>query len=68
MYRRYGNGSTTVPPGWLVPFNYINVGRQKSMTDQKARVRLIVPHSQGHATASSNVKPYYYEISFEKEA
>ena len=61
-------GSSTVPPGWLVPFNYINVGRQKSMTDQKARVRLIVPHSQGHATASSNVKPYYYEISFEKEA
>ena len=61
-------GSSTVPPGWLVPFTYINIGRQKSMTDEKARVRLIVPHSQGHATASSNVKPYYYEISLEKEA
>ena len=61
-------GSSSVPPGWLVPLTYIKVGRQKSMTDEISKVRLIVPHSQGHATASSNVVPYYYEITFQKEA
>ena len=61
-------GSSSVPAGWLVPLSYIKVGRQKSMTDEISKVRLIVPHSQGHATASSNVIPYYYEITFQKEA
>ena len=60
--------SSTVPPGWLVPLTYIKVGRPKSMTDEISKVRLIVPHSQGHATASSNVVPYYYVITFEREA
>ena len=61
-------GSSSVPPVWLVPLTYIKVGRQKSMTDEISKVRLIVPHSQGHATASSNVVPSYYEITFQKEA
>ena len=61
-------GSSSVPAGWLVPLSYIKVGRPKSMTDEISKVRLIVPHSQGHATASSNVIPYYYEITFQKEA
>ena len=60
--------STSVPAGWLVPFSYIKVGRPQSMTEECAKVRLIVPHTQGHANASSNVKPYYYEITYEKEA
>ena len=63
MYRLYG--STSVPNGWLVPFNYIRLGRQTS-EEQIAKVRLIVPHSQGHSDASSNVYPCFYEISFQE--
>lgn len=60
--------SASVPPGWLVPLSYVKVGRPNSMSEEIAKVRLIVPHSQGHATASSNVIPYYYIITFQKEA
>ncbi len=63
MYTFYG---ASVPAGWLVPLNYIQVGRPESITDDCSKVRLIVPHSQGHATASSNVTPYYYVITFER--
>ncbi|MBR1409850.1 MAG: DUF4827 domain-containing protein [Prevotella sp.] len=66
MYSVYG--STSVPSGWLVPLSYVKVGRPQSPTDQCAKVRLIVPHSQGHATASSNVTPCYYEITFQRES
>lgn len=65
MYSVY---SASVPAGWLVPLTYIKIGRPQSMTEECAKVRLIVPHTQGHANASSNVKPYYYEITYEKEA
>ncbi|MBR1388226.1 MAG: DUF4827 domain-containing protein [Prevotella sp.] len=59
---------SSVPAGWLVPLNYVKVGRPKSMSEEISKVRLIVPHSQGHSTAMSNVTPYYYVITFEKEA
>jgi hypothetical protein len=62
----YSNSS--VPAGWLVPLTYVKVGRPKSMTDEISKVRLIVPHSQGHADASSNVMPFYYVITFERES
>ncbi len=65
MYSIYG---ATVPAGWLVPMPYIKVGRPQSSDEDCAKVRLIVPHSQGHASASSNVKPYYYEITFQRES
>lgn len=61
MYDTYG---ASVPAGWLVTFNYLNVGRS---TANLARVRLIVPHSQGHSIASQNVYPYYYELTFQRE-
>ena len=64
MYSIY---SASVPAGWLVPLTYIKIDRPQSMTDEIAKVRLIVPHTQGHATASSYVKPFYYEITYEKE-
>ena len=66
MMRYYSSAS--VPAGWLVPLAYIKVGRPKSQTDEKAKVRLIVPHSQGHTIAAQDVLPYYYEITYEKEA
>ncbi|MBR4757188.1 MAG: DUF4827 domain-containing protein [Bacteroidaceae bacterium] len=61
MYMAYG--STTVPAGWIVPLSYVNLGRQNE--EGVALVRLIVPHSQGTADATSNVYPCFYEISYE---
>ncbi|MBP3248465.1 MAG: DUF4827 domain-containing protein [Prevotella sp.] len=66
MYKAYQSAS--VPSGWLVPLSYVKVGRPQSLTDECAKVRLIVPHSQGHATASSYVTPYYYELTFQRES
>ncbi len=63
------HGSATVPSGWLVPLNYVNIGRPDPATDideETAKVRLIVPHSQGTADASSNVIPFYYEVTYER--
>jgi hypothetical protein len=60
------HSSTSVPGGWLVPLNYINVGRPEKDGDEIAKVRLIVPHSQGTADASSSVYPCYYEITYER--
>ena len=64
MYNYY---SASVPAGWLVPLSYVKVGRPQSENEDCAKVRLIVPHTQGHATASSYVTPYFYEITYQKE-
>lgn len=64
MKETYGE---SVPAGWLVPFNYINVGRPHKADDEIAKVRLIIPHTQGTTVASSYVYPYYYEITFERK-
>ena len=61
------HGSTSVPAGWLVPLNYINIGRPEKTGDEIAKVRLIVPHSQGTADASATVYPCYYEITYVRE-
>ena len=66
MCEKYG--SAAVPSGWLVPLSYVNVGRPQSADEEYSKVRLIVPHSQGHVTASSNVIPYFYEITFQRES
>ena len=63
-YSTYGE---SVPSGLLVPLSYINVGRPRSADDHIAKVRLIVPHTQGHSIASSYVYPYYYEISLQRK-
>ena len=65
MYRIYGS-STVVPSGWLIPFTYIRLGRQINEGDKIAKVRLIVPHSQGQANAKSGVYPCFYEITFQE--
>ena len=61
MFETYG---ASVPSGWLVPLSYIKIGRRQA---QLAKVRLIVPHTQGNATATSYVYPFYYEITFQRE-
>lgn len=60
------HSSTSVPGGWLIPLNYINVGRPEKEGDEVAKVRLIVPHSQGTADATASVYPCYYEITYER--
>ena len=57
----------TVPSGLLSPLSYLNMGRPRSAEDKIAKVRLIVPHSQGHSIATQYVYPYYYEISFQRK-
>lgn len=64
MYNTYG--STSVPSGWLIPFSYIRIGRQDSPDEGIAKVRLIVPHSEGQTSAVSNVYPCFYELTFQK--
>lgn len=62
----YGTSSASLPSGWLVPFAYINLGRPVKEGDEVAKVRLIVPHKQGHLSASNYVTPYLYELSLER--
>lgn len=64
MARVYG--STSVPSGWLVPLPYINIGRPTNPGDELAKVKLIVPHSQGQAYATNGVYPCLYTITYER--
>ena len=65
MYDTYG---ASVPEGWLVPLEYLKVGRPLGPDDEIAKVRLIVPHSQGTTNgAKANVYPCYYEITYQRE-
>ena len=64
MYQTYGEEK--VLDGWLAPFPYIRVGRQKTEDGEIAKVRLIVPHTAGQANAASNVYPYFYEILYQE--
>lgn len=64
MYSIYQTAS--VPAGWLVPLSYINVGRPANQGDEIAKVRIIVPHTQGHSFASSGVYPCLYDITYQR--
>ncbi len=61
----YGNSSTAVPQGWLMPLGFINVGRPASASDEVAKVRIIVPHDKGHSYATQYVYPCLYDITYE---
>ena len=58
--------TTTVPSGWLVPLSYINLGRPVTEDEEIAKVKLIIPHTQGHARATQYVYPCYYEITYQR--
>lgn len=62
MYRLYQKQD--VPEGWTVPLTYIRPGRQDEAGI--AKVRLVVPHSQGTSTATQNVSPMFYEITYQR--
>ena len=56
------------PSGWLVTFSYLIMKSYISAppSDKIARVRLIVPHSEGTASfATRYVYPCYYEITYD---
>lgn len=58
--------SVNVPAGWVKPLSYIRLGRQVTADEGIAKVRLIVPHSEGTQTATSNVYPCFYEILYQE--
>ncbi len=58
--------TTEVPAGWLVPLNYIRVGRPEAEGDEIAKVRLIVPHTSGHNYARQSVYPCLYDITYQR--
>jgi len=59
--------TTTVPTGWLIPLDYIKIGRPSGDDEDVARVKLILPHGQvGTTVASTYVYPYFYTISYER--
>lgn len=64
MYTSYS--SQAVPSGWLVPLAYVNLGRYNSADAELAKVKLIVPHSQGQSAAAQSVYPCMYEITYER--
>lgn len=61
MYQVYG---TTVPQGWLLPLEYIQLARPNDGIENIALVRVIVPSDMGHELARQAIIPYFYEISF----
>lgn len=65
MYDAYK--TSAVPNGWLVPFAYLKMKSYISAapSDKIARVRLIVPHSEGTSYATQYVYPCYYEITYD---
>lgn len=63
MYSYYG---ASVPSGWLVPLSYVNIGRQETPDEKIAKVRLIVPDSQGQKNASENVYACFYDITYQR--
>lgn len=60
------SGSSSVPGGWLVPLMYIKLGRPAVPGEDYARVKILVPHDQGHSYASSGVYATYYEMTYQK--
>ena len=64
MYSAYSSAS--VPAGWLIPLAYVNLGRPSKEGDEIAKVKLIVPHTEGQYYATQNVYPCYYVLTYER--
>ena len=62
MYQLYGS---SVPSAWIIPLQFINLGRYPADGDI-AKVRIIVPSTEGQNDAMSNVYPCFYEITYMK--
>ena len=55
-----------VPDGWLVALPYVKLGGLNP--NGVAKIKLIVPSTQGTAVASGNVTPSLFTISFQRES
>ncbi len=63
-YSMYGMYETVaVPSGWLIPLRYLKPGRTND-AEKIARVKLIVPHSEGTYSATQSVYPCFYELTY----
>ena len=62
MFNTYEN-MTAVPAGWLLPLRYVKPIRT-SESEKWARVKLIVPHSEGTTMAMRFVYPCFYELTY----
>lgn len=58
----YNYKNNQVPAGWLIPLSYIKLGRPNE--GEIAKVKLIVPHSQGHVSASAGVYACHYDLTY----
>lgn len=60
MYNLYG---TSVPSGWIIPLQFINLGRYTG-EGEIAKVRIIVPSTEGQRDALNNIYACFYEITY----
>jgi hypothetical protein len=63
MSNLYGS---SVPSGWILPLQFIKLGRQSSPDREVAKVRIIVPSTEGQKDAMNGVYPCFYEITYTK--
>ena len=63
MSSLYGS---SVPSGWILPLQFIKLGRQSTPDGEVAKVRLIVPSTEGQSEAMNSVYPCFYEITYTK--
>lgn len=63
MSNLYGS---SVPSGWILPLQFIKLGRQSSPDGEVAKVRIIVPSTEGQKDAMNGVYPCFYEITYTK--
>ena len=61
MNSLYGS---SVPSAWILPLQFIKLGRQSSEDGEVAKVRIIVPSTEGQSDAMNNVYPCFYEITY----
>ncbi|MBR1593166.1 MAG: DUF4827 domain-containing protein [Alloprevotella sp.] len=58
--------SQSVPNAWTMPLTFIRLGRWDSPTEDIAKVRLIVPSTEGHTYALNGIYPCFYEITYQR--
>jgi hypothetical protein len=60
-------GTQAIPNAFLVPFRYVNIGRPQKDGDEISYIKMIVPHTQGQASAQQYVYPCFYTLTLERE-
>ena len=63
---RSAYSSSSVPGGWLIALPFVKLGRQYSADSEVAKIRLIVPSTEGHTYASNGVYACFYEIIMQR--